>query len=403
MIKKVIINISLFIFLIFALLCYTLIMKLAIMHDFLINYGGAERVIQHIHELYPTAPIYTLRHDPERIGHITKGWDVRSSIIDSWPSFLRKNHTFPMSFYPYAIEQFDFDQYDIVLSFSSTFAHGIITGPKTIHICYYHTPARFLWDYTHQYIEEKGWTGLKAVISRKVLHNLRVWDYLASMRPDVRLANSRNIKERLKKFYRQDSMVVYPGAEIDKYKLSESQELGDYYIVICRLTPPKRVDLAIEACNKLQKPLHVIGSGDDRERLEKMSGPTIKFLGFLKDSETAKELAGSRALLFPGVDDFGLVPIEAMACGKPVVALGEGGATETVIDGKTGILFSPQSTEGVIDGITKLEKIIKKLDPISIRKHAEQFSKLEFQRNIKKIIEDAYQDNVKKSFEYANN
>lgn len=378
-------------------------MKLAIVHDFIIDYGGAERVLQHVHELYPSAPIYTLRHDPDRIGHITKGWDVRSSNIDKWPSFLRKNHTFPMSFYPYAIEQFDFDQYDVVLSLSSVFAHGIITAPNTTHICYYHTPARFLWDYTHKYIEEKGWTGAKAVVSRKVLHNLRIWDYLAGMRPDIRLVNSQNVQERVKKFYRQNSTVVYPGAEIDKYTISSSKKPGEYYIVICRLTPPKRVDLAIEACNKLKKPLHIVGSGDDRERLEKMSGQTIQFLGFLNDSETAKELASCRALLFPGVDDFGLVPVEAMACGKPVVALGEGGATETVIDGTTGVLFTPQSPDGVIDGINKLEKIIDKLDAKAIRKHAEKFSKLEFQRNIKRIINDAYQQQIKESVKHEGN
>lgn len=370
-------------------------MKLAITHDFLINYGGAERVLQHVHDLFPSAPIYTLRHNQEKIGHITKGWDIHSSVIDRWPSMLRHNHTLPMYFYPYAIEQFDFSKFDVVLSLSSTFAHGVITGPQTTHVCYYHTPARFLWDYTHQYVKEKGWTGIKASASSKILHNLRIWDFLAAKRPDVRLANSKTIQSRINKFYRQESTVLYPGAEIDKYKIPDDNTPGEYYAVVSRLTPPKKLDLAVEACNKLKKPLHIIGTGDDKERLQSLAGPTVKFLGFLSDQEIAVELMNCRALLFPGVDDFGLTPVETMASGRPVIAFAEGGATETVIDGKTGILFQEQSVDGVIDGIRKLDKIINKLDAKEIRKHSEKFSKIEFQKNLKHVIDDAYSKQIK--------
>jgi glycosyltransferase involved in cell wall biosynthesis len=365
-------------------------MKLAIVHDFLLSYGGAERVIEQVHEIYPTAPIYTLRYNAEKMHHKMDGWDIRSSFVDNIPVVKDKGHTLAMSLYPLAIESFDFKEFDIVLSFSSTFAHGIITQPKTTHICYYHTPARFLWDYHFSYLKEKGWDkGLKAPYAKKFLHKLRIWDYLAAQRPDVCFANSNTIKDRVSKFYRRESDTIYPGVEIDNYKATKEHQ--NYYVTVCRLTKPKRVELAVEACTKLKLPLHVIGTGEELDNLKAIAGPTITFCGFLNDQEVADKLASAKALLWPNIDDFGLVPIEAMASGTPVVAYNKGGATETVVHGKTGVLFDNQTVDGLIKGIQELDNILPSPDAKAIRAHAEQFSKIAFQKNIKAIIDKEYQ------------
>jgi len=272
------------------------------------------------------------------------------------------------------------------VSFSSAFAHGVITQPSTLHLCYYHTPTRFLWDYYFPYLKERGWDkGLKATVIQRFLHHLRQWDYIAAQRPDVCFANSKTVQKRLAKFYHRDSEVLYPGVDIAHYSVSKTTK--DYYVTVCRLTPPKRLELAVQACTELKRELHVIGTGEDKERLQRMAGPTIKFLGFLSDDEVASELQNCRALLWPGIDDFGLVPVEAMAAGRPVVAYNKDGATETVVQGKTGILFDDHSTSGMKQAILDLEKIEDTLDPHAISTHAQQFSKEAFHKNLKNIIE----------------
>ncbi|MFA6081986.1 MAG: glycosyltransferase [Patescibacteria group bacterium] len=362
-------------------------MKLAIIHDFLMTYGGAEKVTHQVHDLFPDAPIFTLRYDPEKIGHRFDDCDVRSSFIDKHSMLNRRGHTMAMPLYPMAIESFDLSEFDTVLSFSSAFAHGVITQPGTRHISYYHTPTRFLWDYHYQYLKEKGWDkGVKGAVAQRFLHNLRQWDFLAAQRGDELYANSGTVKDRVTKFYRRDSKVIYPGVEVDKYKIAE--KVDDYYLTICRLTPPKRVELAIQACNELKRPLHIIGSGEDKERLQQMAGPTIKFMGFMTDEEVINQVEHCRAILWPGIDDFGLVPVEGMAAGRPVVAFDKGGATETVVHNQTGILFQDQSTAGMIDGIKQLDKIESKLNPKAIKSHAEKFSLDEFNNNIRRIVEE---------------
>ncbi len=375
-------------------------MRLAIVHDFLLSYGGAERVLEHVHELWPKAPVYTLRYDAEKMHHKMDGWDIRSSNMDRMPVVGKSAHALAMPFYPYAIEQFDLSDYDVVLSLSSVFAHGVITQPETTHICYYHTPARFLWDYHFQYLKEKGWDrGVKGAAARRILHQLRQWDFLASKRPDVRLANSKTVQKRLSKFYHQDSEVIYPGIDFSRSTFHvtrrpeasgpEARSTSDYYVTISRLTAPKRIELAVEACTKLNRPLHVIGVGDQLEYLQSIAGPSVSFLGFLPDESVQHELEHCKALLWPNIDDFGLVPVEAMACGRPVVAFNQDGATETVIDGQTGVLFDNQTAEGLIAGIKRLDEIEDKLDPKKIQAHAQQFSKEAFQKKIKEVVEKA--------------
>jgi len=370
-------------------------MKLAIVHDFLNIYGGAERVLEHVHEIYPDAPIYTLRYDAEKMHHRMDGWDIRPSTVNKYPILKNHGHMAAMPFYASAIESFDLSEYDVVLSLSSVFAHGVITQPKTVHICYYHTPARFLWDYHFDYLAEKGWDkGLFAPAVKKFLHKLRIWDYLAAQRPDICLANAKTIQKRVRKFYRRESDVIYPGVDLSNYSAPTKnyglRSMDSYYLTICRLTKPKRTELAVEACTKLNRPLHVIGTGPELENLKSIAGKSVSFLGFLSDAEVVTELSNAKALLWPNIDDFGLVPVEAMASGTPVIAYNKDGATETVIHDKTGILFDNQSVEGLIDGIKQLDDIESKLKPEDIRKHAMQFSKTEFQKKIKSAVEKAY-------------
>lgn len=364
-------------------------MKIAIIHEFLLSYGGAERVLEHVHEIFPDAPVYVLRYDAEKMHHRMDGWDIRTSFVDKIPFMKNRGHSLTMNLYPLAIESFDLSKYDVVLSFSSCFTHGVITQPNTIHICYYHTSTRFLWDYHFDYLKEKGWDkGILSPYVKKFLHKLRSWDYLAAQRPDICISNAKTIQKRVKKFYRRESNVIYPGAEIENYQLGNNR--GDYYITVCRLTKPKRTELAVLACTKLGRPLHVIGTGDEMDYLKSIAGPTIKFCGFLSDKEVANKLSNAKALLWPNIDDFGLVPIEAMASGTPVIAFNKDGATETVIHEKTGILFNEQSVDGLINGIKQLDAIESKMKPEEIRNHAMQFSKAEFQKNIKKAVNDAY-------------
>ncbi len=365
-------------------------MKLAIVHDFLLTYGGAERVLEHVHEMYPEAPIFTLRYSPERMHHRMDGWDIRTSMIERLPVLKKRGHTLAMPLYPMAVEDWDFSGFDVVLSLSSAFAHGVITQPETTHICYYHTPARFLWDYHYQYMKEKAWDrGFKGAVAQRFLHRLREWDYLAAQRPDMMLGNSQTVADRIHKFYRRDATVLYPGFDSDFYVPSSvlHSPSSDYYITVCRLTPPKRIELAVQACTKLGRELHVIGAGEELEHLQAMAGPTIQFTGFLEDGAVRAETQGAKALLWPCIDDFGLVPVEAMACGVPVIAYNKGGTTETVVDGTTGVLFDDHSTEGMIAAIERFEKIESKLDPKAIHEHAQQFSKEQFQQKLKRVIE----------------
>lgn len=360
-------------------------MKIAIVHDFLLSYGGAERVLEHVHEMFPEAPVFTLRYDEKRMHSRMKNWDMRTSIIEKMPIIKKRGHTMAMPLYPLAIESFDLSHFDVVLSLSSAFAHGALTQPSTKHICYYHTPTRFLWDYHYEYLKEKGWDkGVKGMAIQRFLHRLREWDFLAAQRPDAVIANSQTVAKRINKYYRRDAHVIYPGLDVDKYDISPKHD--DYYLTVCRLTPAKKIELAVLACTKMRRNLHVVGSGEELERLKTIAGPTITFLGFLDDVELRHQMAHCRALIWPNVDDFGLVPVEVMACGRPVIAYNKGGAIETVVDNKTGVLFDDQSAEGVIKAITKFEDLESHFSSSDIASHAKTFSKKRFQEQLQKVI-----------------
>ena len=323
-------------------------MKVALVHDYLTQAGGAERVVAAFHDMYPEAPLYTSVYDAEKTLSCFKKMDIRTSFLQAWPLASRRLHKLALALYPMAFEQFDLDSYDVVLSSSSSFAKGVITGPDTCHICYCHTPARFAWR-QHGYMANSALLRLLSPLMRGTLKDLRMWDVDSTNRIDYIVANSYNVARRIRKFYRREAAaVIHPPVETKKYSIAPPDEVGDHFLIVSRLLGYKRIDLAIEACNRMGHPLRIIGTGPELKALQKIAGPTVTFLGSPSDSEVAREYSRCRALILPGEEDFGITPLEAMASGRPVVAFGAGGALETVIDGGTGLFF-PGSNGGLAD------------------------------------------------------
>ncbi|MFC1615990.1 glycosyltransferase [Patescibacteria group bacterium] len=359
-------------------------MKVAIVHDFLLKLGGAERVVNSLSKIFPEAPIYTLLYDEEKVGKIFPKDKVITSSLQKYPKFIRNRYRYLLSKMPRAIEELDFRNFDLVISSSSAYSHGIITSLDTRHICYCHSPMRYAWDWTHEYREENKIRGLKSLFVTPLLKKIRIWDQIAADRPDQYIANSKYISNRIKKYFQQDSKVIYPPVEIERFKASKNH--SDYFLIVSTLTPYKKIDLAIQLFNKIGRKLVIIGEGSHRKQLENISGPNIEFLGFV-DDDTAKEyMENCRAFIFPGEEDFGIAPVEAMACGKPVLAFGKGGLLETVIPGKTGEFFYDQNLNSMEDALARLLHNESFYDYKSIRKHAEQFSEEQFINNIKKLI-----------------
>ncbi|MBI4232758.1 glycosyltransferase [Candidatus Peregrinibacteria bacterium] len=359
-------------------------MKVAIVHDFLLKLGGAERVVKALADLYPQAPIYTLLYDEEKVGDVFPKARVRTSFLQKYPKFIRKHHRLLINQMPRAIEELDLEDFDLVISSSSAFSHGLVTALKTKHVCYCHSPMRYAWDWASEYRKENNLKGLRGMLYSLLIKNLREWDRSAADRPDMYLANSMNVQKRLSKYYDVKSEVVYPPVDTRRFKVSH--EHSGYFLIVSTLTPYKRVDLAVQLFNKIGRRLVIIGDGPQREYLENISGENIDFLGF-KDDDTVREyLENCRAFIFPGEEDFGIAPIEAMACGKPVLAYGKGGAVETVISGKTGEFFFEPNVEAMEDGLARLLYNEKYYKANTIRRHALNFSQEKFEQRMKSSL-----------------
>jgi glycosyltransferase involved in cell wall biosynthesis len=370
-------------------------MKLAIVHDFLTQMGGAEQVVKIFREIYPDAPIYTSVYVPSAVCPSFQTADIRTSFMQKLP-MIKKHARRYLPLYPYAFELFDFSEYDVVLSSSSSFAKGVITPPSTCHICYCYTPMRFAWNY-NTYIEQEPISKLTKLCLPYIIHRLRRWDEITANRVDYFIAISGEIRRRIRKYYRRDAVIIHPPVDTSKFKVSEQDE--GYFLVLSRLLPYKRIDIAIEAFNNLRLPLKIVGTGRDLPRLQKMAGPTIEFLGRLPDEEMHKCLQGCRALIFPGLEDFGLAPLEAMACGKPVIAYAGGGALETVKEGVTGCFFYEQNPDSLVGAVASFDPA--KFDPWEIRRHAELFDVSVFKEQIQRFVLEAYQT-YRSSFELVN-
>lgn len=360
-------------------------MKVAIVHDWLTIYGGSESIVRILHDIFPEAPIYTTVYDRNNMPDDFKEMDIRPSFLQHYP-FAKKKYTTYLPFMPRAFESFDMSEYDLVISSNTSCSKGVITGANTLHICYCNTPMRYGWDFYHEYIRNKGKLG-KFIISC-MMKNIRIWDRLSADRVDTFIANSHNVARRIKKHYRRDSAVIYPPVRTHMFEAGEDSK--DYYLAVSRLVPYKRIDLLVEAFAENGLPLKIIGDGSEYKELKKKATPNIQFLGRLDDKMVLKYMQGCKAFLFPGEEDFGITPIEAQACGRPVIAYGRGGALETVEDGKTGIFFKEQTSESVQEAVARFETM--EFDSNYIVTHAEKFSEVRFREELKNFIFEKYEE-----------
>jgi glycosyltransferase involved in cell wall biosynthesis len=361
-------------------------MKIAIVHDFLNQYGGAEKVVEVLHEIYPEAPIYTSIYDKEHMPDSFKEMDVRVSFMQGLPGIFKHFKKY-LPLYHAAFEMFNLSDFDIVLSSSSSFAKCIRPGENTCHICYCHTPARFIWMY-EDYVLREDIHGVLLKLLPYVIKYLKKIDINSSRHVDYFIANSENVSERIKRFYDRDAEVIYPPVEVERFNISSSVE--DYYLAVSRLREYKRIDIAVKAFNELGLPLKIIGSGSDKAKLEAMANDNIEFLGRIDDERLADYYKKAKALIYTGEEDFGIIPVEAQASGRPVIAYGSGGALETVIDEKTGIFFREQNKESLIDAVMKFKDM--DFNSQDIREHALKFDKEHFMKNIKDFVERKYRE-----------
>lgn len=363
-------------------------MKTAIVHDWLVNYGGAERVVEQMLLLYPDADIYTLVYDEKKMGKIFPKEKVHTSSLQKIP-MAEKLYTKFLSLMPKAFEEFDLTGYDLVIASSSCCAKGVITSPTTPFIAYIHSPMRYAWDLYYDYLKNSG--RLTKFFMKRWMPDIRKWDYISSQRIDTLVANSSYIARRIKKFWNRDAAVVYPPVDTDRLSVSD-EAAGDYFVVFSRFVPYKRIDLAISTCARLNKKLIVIGSGSQEKELKLLAASCknadIKFTGRISDSEVKAYLQKCRALIFCAEEDFGIIPVEAQACGRPIIAFGKGGALETVVNEKTGVFFEEQSVESLVKAIEEFEKLDKEntFNPKKIREHAEKFSAENFRKNLSEQI-----------------
>lgn len=357
-------------------------MRLAFAHDHLTQQGGAERVVLSMMAQYPETPLFTLVYNQPRVHAAFAKIDIRTSYLQHIPG-AKKYLPFFLSVLPMATESLDLSGYDVVVSSTSSFAKGIIVKEGTKHICYCHTPTRYLWSDAHKYVEELPYPGFVRIAARMILPRLRAWDRRAADRPDVMLANSRAVQERIKKYYGRDSTIVYPPVSTGSFAVSTTP--GSYFLTGGRLVAYKRFDIVIEAFNRLRLPLKIFGTGPDRRRLMALAKSNISFLGFVPEESLSSLYQEAIAFLHPQEEDFGITAVEAMACGKPVIAYAAGGALETVEDGQSGTFFDEQSWEALAD--TLIRFVPARFNPLRIRQRAEMFDERIFQKRLGEIIQ----------------
>ncbi len=374
-------------------------MKVALVHELLTMKGGAENVLRILADMFPEAPIYTLLYDEKKLGEWFPKQRVRTSkiqkhalikILQATSYQLQAAHHRYLRKFPAAIEAFDFSEFDLVISSSSAFAHGIITNGHPRHLCYVHSPARYLWDRTHD-VQEKAGQGflgsLKKYYLSKTFHKLRVWDSEAAERADVLMAPSKEVQKRIELYWRRESDVIHP--PIDDFWFEEnpnpqSPTPNPYFFVASTLAAYKNIELAIDACNQLKIPLVIAGEGPHKKELERRAGQTIRFVGFQSQEQLKVLYANAQATIFPGNEDFGLVPLESMACGTPVIGWKGGGALETIHEGKTGTFFEEQTPESLMKTLQLFDP--KKYDADACIAHSKKFSRAHFEESIQKTI-----------------
>lgn len=357
-------------------------MKVALVHYWLCNRRGGERVLESLCEMFPQADIFTLVYDPERLqSQVIAKHKVTTSFIQSLP-FSRKRYQYYLPLMPIALEQFDLRQYDVIISSESGPAKGVLVPPSASHICYCHSPMRYVWDLYHDYLGKAPL--VKKLLTAPVMHYLRIWDALSANRVDTFVANSNTIKNRIRACYRRDSVVVHPPVDVDDFSAEADRE--EFYLLAGELVPYKRPDIAVKACNQLGKRLVVIGGGPMEKALREMAGPTVTIMGRQPFDVLKTHYATCKALLFPGMEDFGIVPVEAMASGAPVLAFGKGGVCDSTIEGKTSLYFEEQSVDSLTSCICRFEEQGVSFSALELAQHAAGFAKSRFMKEMAAVF-----------------
>lgn len=367
-------------------------MKKALIHDWFSTYAGAEKCIESFTNIWNDFEIYGLidfLSDTDRY-KILKGKYAHTSFVQRLP-FAKKKYRNYLPLFPLAIEQFDLSGYDVVLSSSHAVAKGVLTHSNQLHISYMHTPIRYAWDLYHQYLYESGLNhGLKGILAKYFLHKIRLWDVSTANRVDHYIANSHYIARRIKKAYGKSSDVIYPPVDIDKFALRESK--SDFYLTASRMVPYKKIDLIVEAFSQTDKKLLVIGDGPDMGKIKSKASKNIELLGFADDKTMADLMGQAKAFVFAAEEDFGITPVEAQACGTPVICFGRGGALETVREDISGLYFMEQNIRELLATVDKFEQSYDKFEPIKIRENSLKFSRIRFESEIKSYVEKKYEE-----------
>ena len=379
-------------------------MRVALVHEWLVTWAGSERVLAELAGMYPEAPIYTLLHEPGATRSTAlEGREIRTSPLQRLPAAVRQRHRALLPLMPRAVESLDLRGFDVVITSNHAVAKGVLTRADQLHLCYCHTPMRYAWDLYHDHLDGvRGWGGVKRVAAAGLLHRLRLWDAAAAGRVDVFVANSRTVQRRIAKHYRRRAEVVYPPVDVARFAVDADEPREDWYLAAGRLVDYKRTDVAVRAFAGWDRRLVVAGDGPARRALERLAGrgggPNVTMVGRVDDAELRGLLRRCRALVFAADEDFGIVPVEAMAAGAPVIALRRGGAAETVVEGAegveggTGVLFDEQTPESLRDAVLRFEAKRETFDSARIARHAGRFGAEGFREKMRTIIDGAWAD-----------
>lgn len=358
-------------------------LKVAIVHYWLVSMRGGEKVVEQLCELFPQADLYTLVARPENLSETIRRHKLTTSFLQRLPGGV-KHYQKLLPLMPFAIEQFDLNGYDLVISSDTNVTKGVVTRPGVLHVNYCHTPMRYAWDMYHEYMHGFGLGRIAKMIMAASTNYLRVWDVAAANRVDHFIANSGNVRRRIRKHYRREAEVIPPPVDVETFVPGGAA--GDYYLMLGQIIPYKRVDVAVEAFNRNGRRLVIIGEGSERERLKALAKPNVEFRGRLTTEEIHRLYAGCRGFVFPGEEDFGITPLEAQACGRPVIAFGKGGALETVRDGETGLFFAEQTAESLNAAVDRLEAGDHSITPEKCRANALGFSNAKFRERMAAFI-----------------
>ncbi|MBN1211030.1 MAG: glycosyltransferase family 4 protein [candidate division Zixibacteria bacterium] len=367
-------------------------LRVAIVHEWFVDYSGSERLVEQMLNLFPQADLYAqVDYLPDDLRWFIKNKKVKTSFIQKLPRARTKYRSY-LPFMPLAVEQFDMSDYDLVLSNNHAVSKGVITGPEQLHICMCCSPIRYAWDLTHQYLRESDLDrGLKGWLARYFLHRIRLWDHRTANGVDEFIAISNYISKRIKKVYGRESTVIYPPVNVSGFEFTPDKD--DFYLTVSRMVPYKKVDLIVEAFSEMpHKKLVVIGEGPMYDKVKSKAGSNVTLMGYQSFDIMKDYMRRARGFIFAALEDFGIVPLEAQACGTPVIAYGRGGSLETVVEHRTGILFDEQRVEAVVEAVTRFENTEDGFDPLEIRKHAERFSIERFQNEFRAFVQNTVDD-----------